>query len=195
MNIWIRFGLGLALAAVMSILVFLPSPAAPDPVESSASLVFDVDPIAQTVTISQELNAPLSQWGAPASVAYAHDAGPLVHRRLGNGELEETSYTYFFSFPNQVTILASFTNLSEGVGYVPGLFYHLPFEFKTAPGTSRIDGANTDGAGLSMAGLLGVGGVTPGVLDPQETTATQTFLVDHQGVPFSYFVDAFADVH
>jgi len=195
MNIWVRFGVGFALAAVMSLLVFLPNPGSPDREASMASLAFDVDPLEQTVTISSETRAATSDWGLPSSVVEAHEGGQLVHKLLSNEDLRHSTFSYEFNSANQLTFQASFTNRSVGVGYVPGSYYHLPFEFKTAAGTESIDGANTDGPGLSMEGFLGVGGVTPGVLDPQETTAAQTFVVDHQGVPFSYFVNAFADVH
>ncbi len=145
------------------------------PVGSTPSFSFDVDPAATSVT--------LDKTGATAPAAQATgECGATEPRILMSGdELELSNYTFAFLPGSILKVTVSFTNTTD-------FTYEQPFTF------SSDEAATTNIVSSTEPEVTDANLGSDGKLSPDETTRVLTFTVEHKGQAFSYGVSAKAKV-
>ena len=164
------------------ILILLLAACSPEPKEltpSFSGFSISVDPISQSVILKE---------GSFARLAPQQTGEPRV---LSSQELTLFTYYYRFSPGNRLQLFARFKNNTQN------LDMRQPFTFHVAPETTNIVGSieptvtNDD---LGGDDTLSPGEITGTKLTVNDPDTYLVFEVEHKNEPFTYFVDASANV-
>ena len=143
------------------------------PTPEAAGFRFDIDPSSQQVSVTAV--------GMAGSALNTQQAGGA--RLLEPFELTRGKVSVVYKSGNVATISAVFRNVTTDESF------SQPFTFRPARTPQQGNYLSSTEPGVTDADLGG-----DGVLSPGESTSTLTFTVKHNGVRFSYFVNAYAVV-